>query len=80
MVETIDNNLVASCLRIMTCFILPYVETEVKKVSMEDLEYLVSILEPLLLYAMIWSFGCTTTYEVKYYYDFIREENNSVNT
>jgi dynein heavy chain, axonemal len=63
-VTSIDNNLVASCLRIMDSFMLPWKDTEIKKVSAEEIENLISMLEPLFVFSLIWSFGCTTDYEV----------------
>ena len=37
-VFTVDNNVVQSCTRILDCFFADYVETEVKKVTSEDVE------------------------------------------
>lgn len=39
-VVTINNNLTASCFRIMDCFMAPYKDTEVKKTPMEEIESL----------------------------------------
>jgi len=47
----------------MTCFMEPWVESEIKKVPMDELDNLVSMIEPMMIFAMIWSFGCTTDYE-----------------
>ena len=38
MVTSMDNNLVQSLCRIMSCFFPDYVETEVKKVTDEELD------------------------------------------
>jgi len=62
-VQTPDNNLVASLMRIMDCFFKPFWDTDAKKVSAEEVEELESIIEPLFIYAVIWSIGCTTNIE-----------------
>ncbi len=59
-VPTIDNNLVASLLRILDCFFKPYIETEINKVTPEQIEQLKDNLEGLFIYACIWSICCTT--------------------
>lgn len=63
MVETIENSLVASLLKILNSFFKPYIETEANKVHPEQIEQLENNLEGLFLYACIWSIGCTTDYE-----------------
>jgi dynein heavy chain len=62
-VETPNNNLVASLMRIMDCFFQPYWDTDAKKVSAEEVEELETVIEPLFIYAIIWSIGCTTNIE-----------------
>jgi len=62
-VVTIDNNLTTSLLRIVDCFMAPFRDTEVKKASADDIESLCSQLEPIFMYALIWSVGCTTDYQ-----------------
>ena len=32
-VKTMDNNLAQSCMRIISCFMMPYIETEIKLVT-----------------------------------------------
>ena len=60
MVQTPNNNLVASLLRILDCFFKPYWDTDAKKVTAEEIEELEGMLEPLFVYSVIWSIGCTT--------------------
>lgn len=59
-VATKDNNLVQSLHRILNCFIFNYAETEVKKVPVDELDFLDSIIYPLFIFALTWSIGCTT--------------------
>ena len=40
LVETTDGNLVQSLMRILNCFLEAYKETEIKKVSPEELDHL----------------------------------------
>jgi dynein heavy chain len=60
---TVNNNLVSSLMKIMDCFFIPYTETEIKKVSQEDIEILESMIENLFIFALIWSVGSTTDYD-----------------
>ena len=60
---TSDGNLVQSLMRILDCFLEPYKETEVKKISNEELEHLESIIEKVFRWALVWSIGCTTNLE-----------------
>jgi dynein heavy chain len=62
-VFTVDNNVVQSCLRILDCFFADYIESEVRKVTVEDIEDLEQSLEPLFIFALTWSIGATTTLE-----------------
>lgn len=58
LVPTSINNLVASLMRIMDCFLADYKETEIKKISQEDIEIVESMLEGFFIFALIWSIGC----------------------
>jgi dynein heavy chain len=60
-VITVDNNLVQSQMRILDCYFNDYYESEIKKVSQEDVEELEEMLENLFIFSMIWSIGVTTT-------------------
>ena len=58
-----DNNLCQSFMRILDSFFVPYTETELKKIPPEELAVLEDSIEHLTLFALIWSFCCTTTSE-----------------
>lgn len=74
-VVTCDNNIAQSCMRIISCFMGPYVETELKKVTAEQLDGLSTMVRELFFFASIWSIGCTTDLEGREKYDkFIREK------
>ena len=60
-VITVNNNLVQSQLRILDCYFADYHESEIKKVSQEDVEELEEMLECLFVFSLIWSIGVTTT-------------------
>lgn len=58
-----DNNLVQSCFRILDCYFADYIESEVKKVTADDIEDLEASIEQLFIFALIWSIGGTSTLE-----------------
>ena len=58
-VTTKDNNLCQSLCRILDCYLLQYVDTELKKVTPEEIAVLESQIDSLFLYALIWSICCT---------------------
>jgi len=60
-VGTVDNNLLQSLFRLLDCYLADYVETEVKKVSAERVEELITMLPQLWTFALVWSVGTTTT-------------------
>lgn len=62
-IPSMSNNLIQSCTRIMDCFIEPYIETDYKKVSQEELDTLKSMLESLFIFSFTWSFLCTVDNE-----------------
>ena len=62
-VITVNNNLVQSQLRILDCYFADYHESEVKKVSQEDVEELEEMMEHLFIFSIVWSIGVTTTTE-----------------
>jgi dynein heavy chain len=45
--------------RILDSFFLNYAETEVKKIPVDELDNLESMIEPLFFFAVIWSIGTT---------------------
>jgi dynein heavy chain len=57
-----NNNLVQSLMRIMDCFFVTYTESELKKIPVEELESLESMIEPLFLFALTWSVGMRIFY------------------
>jgi dynein heavy chain len=50
-------------MRILDCYYADYIETEIKKVTAEDIEDLEHSIEPLFVFALTWSIGCTTNLE-----------------
>jgi dynein heavy chain len=62
-VMTVDNNLAQSMFRVLDCFLVPYHDTELKKVTAEEVEDLESMIEAFFVFAAVWSVGCTTTLE-----------------
>jgi dynein heavy chain len=62
-VFTVDNNLVQSLMRILDCYFADYHESEVKKVTAEEVEQLEDMIEQLFVFALTWSIGCTTNLE-----------------
>ena len=62
-VQTMENSLAASLCRLMDCYLNAYKENEYKKVPMDDLEYLDSIIESIFIFSFIWSIGCTVDLE-----------------
>lgn len=59
-VMTVNNNLACSFFRVMDCFLVPYIDTELKKCTAEEIEDLEQMLEGIFIYALIWSIGATT--------------------
>ena len=53
--------MVQSLFRLLDCYLADYVETEIKKVSAERVEELLSMLPQLFTFALVWSIGTTTT-------------------
>jgi hypothetical protein len=57
-------------MRLMDCFFAKYQPTETKPVcSNEEMDDLESMLEPLVLFALTWSAGATTTMEGRKKFD-----------
>ena len=74
-VQTADNNLVQSCTRILDCYLVAYKDTDAKKVAEAEIEELEKCLEPLFIFSLIWSLGCTTTLEGREKFsEFIRQQ------
>jgi len=53
----------------MNCFFNNYKETEVKKVSPEELQLLESNIESLFIFSLIWSICCTCDYDGRKKFD-----------
>ena len=49
--------------RILDCFFILYKESELKKVSEDEIKLLIAGLDSLFVFALIWSIGATTDYE-----------------
>lgn len=64
-----DNNTVESCFRILNCYFVDYIETEVKKVTVDDIEDLEASIEQYFIFALIWSIGGTSTLEGREKFD-----------
>ena len=62
-VKTVDNNLTQSSMRILECYFANYVESEIKKISKDEINNLDSMINQLFIFAIIWSIGTTTTLE-----------------
>jgi len=62
-VFSVDNNIVQSLMRILDCYYEDYWETEIKKVTQEDVEDFEQSLEPIFAFALTWSIGATTNLE-----------------
>lgn len=60
---TADNALIQNLFKILDCFFAGYWDTEVTKVTAEDVEALEEYLEELWYYAITWSLGVTTDEE-----------------
>jgi dynein heavy chain len=62
-VQTVNNNIAQSLMRILDCYFADYFDTEVKKVAPEEIEEMEQIIEAYFVFAFIWSIGCTTNLE-----------------
>lgn len=62
-VPTVNNNIVQSAMRIMDCFFADYKNTDAITITEAQIEDLEAMLEPLFVFAIVWSIGCTTTPE-----------------
>jgi dynein heavy chain len=54
-VPSTNNNLVASCTRILNCFFVSYADTEFKKASEDELKALEESVSSLFIFAFVWS-------------------------
>jgi dynein heavy chain len=49
--------------RLLDCFMVPYFDTELKKVTADEVEDLEQMLEGIFVFCLVWTVGCTTTPE-----------------
>jgi dynein heavy chain len=63
MVATMDNNVCQSLMRIVDSFLVQFTETEIKKITPEEVALLEETIEHIYVFAVIWSLCCTTTFE-----------------
>src|SRR3569833_316426 len=62
-VKTVDNNLTQSLMRILDCYFVNYIETEIKRITKDEIQNLESMIPQLFLFSLFWSIGTTTTLE-----------------
>jgi len=66
-------------MRILECFFASYVESEIKKISKDEIGNLESMITQLFMFAIFWSIGTTTTLEGRIKFDkWIREKITSL--
>ncbi|CAD8156782.1 unnamed protein product [Paramecium pentaurelia] len=58
-VTSSNNNLVQSLMRILDCYLAQYIDTELKKIMVEEMEQLEAALEKLFFFSLTWSIGAT---------------------
>lgn len=63
MIPSVNNNIIQSQMRLMDCFLSNYKNTDAKTITEPEIEDLEQMLEPLFIFAIIWTVGCTTTPE-----------------
>ena len=56
-------------MRLLDCYFADYWDTEIKKISPEEVEDLETMIEPLFLFSLVWSIGCTGTLESREKFD-----------
>jgi dynein heavy chain len=60
LVKTVDNNLAQSCMRLIDCYLKKYIETEVKKITADQIEQLSQQIKSIFMFSFLWSVGGTT--------------------
>ena len=62
-------------MRILDCFFSNYVESEIKRITKDDIANLETMISQLWVYSVIWSIGTTTTLDGRMKFDkFFREK------
>lgn len=80
MVKTVDNNIAQSCMRLLNCFLHKYIETEIKKVTAEQIDQLGSQIKAIFMFCFTWSVGGTTDLVGRKRFDgYIREKMQKFN-
>jgi dynein heavy chain len=60
MVMTVDNNLAGSIMRLLDCYFVKYIESEIKKITPEQVADLEKQIKHIYFFCLIWSVGGTT--------------------
>jgi len=60
MVMTVDNNITQSCMRLIDCYLSKYHESDIKKVTADQIDALAGQIKPIFMFCMTWSVGGTT--------------------
>jgi dynein heavy chain len=68
-VKTVDNNISQSIMRIINCYFKPYNETEIKKITKEELSNLDMMINELFFFAFVWAVGVTTNLDGRMKFD-----------
>lgn len=62
-VGTFNNNLTQSLTKLINCYLNQYKDTEVKRVTKEELDNIEQQIEPVFVFCLIWAICCTVDYE-----------------
>ena len=68
-VVTMDNNLTCSFCKILDCYFSAYYDNEAHAITKEEIDELADMIESLYVYALVWSFGCTTNLDGRKKFD-----------
>jgi dynein heavy chain len=62
-VFTVDNNLACSFFRLLDCYMVPYFDTEMNKVTAEEIDDFEQTIEGIFIFCATWTIGATTNLE-----------------